>query len=72
MSTGLVTNWQGAIAELGAVYPFAGYETLMVILGLAFWLGWHVINLISEGREWEEDLEKFKGKPLPGEEYSDF
>lgn len=72
MSTGTIADWQGTIAEIGAAYPFAGYEPLMVILGVTFWIGWHVVNLISEGKEWEDDLEKFEGKPLPGEEYSDF
>ena len=72
MSTGLLTSWNGTISDIGALYPFAGYEPLMFILGLAFWVGWHIKTLIREEREWEDDLEKFKGKPLPGEEYSEF
>ena len=36
----------------GAVYPGAGStETLLVILGIVIWIGWHVITNKSESDE---------------------
>ena len=37
---------------VGAVYPGAGStETLLVILGIVIWIGWHVITNKSESEE---------------------
>ena len=37
---------------VGAVYPGAGSsETLLVILGIVIWIGWHVITARSESEE---------------------
>lgn len=71
MSTGAFEDWTGTITDIGPIYPFVGSEVLWFILGLVFWIGWHVIQARRESREWQEDLEKFDGKQLPGEEYYD-
>ena len=47
-----VTNWIDHLSAdevVGAVYPGAGStETLLVILGIVIWIGWHVItNTVS-------------------------
>ena len=52
-----VTNWidhlnKPAAEVVGAVYPGAGStETLLVILGIVIWIGWHVITNNSESDE---------------------
>ena len=50
-----VTNWIDHLSAkevVGAVYPGAGStETLLVILGLVFWIGWHVITNKSESEK---------------------
>ena len=50
-----VTNWiEHLIAEevVGAVYPGAGSsETLLVIVGIVLWIGWHVLTARSESEE---------------------
>ena len=50
-----VTNWIDHLSAdevVGAVYPGAGSsETLLVILGIVIWIGWHVITAISESEE---------------------
>ncbi len=71
MSTGNFENWAGNITEIGPIYPFVGSEMLWFILGVVFWIGWHIIQVSRETKEWEEDLCKFGGKQLPGEEYYD-
>ncbi len=49
-------SWAVDLAEVGPVYPFQGTEVLMVIVGLALWLGWHVWQIRAENAEIEEDL----------------
>ena len=57
-----VTNWIDHLSAkevAGAVYPGAGStETLLVIIGIVLWIGWHVITYISE----DEELSKLARK----------
>ena len=52
-----VTNWidhlnKPAEEVVGAVYPGAGStETLLVIIGIVIWIGWHVITNNYESEE---------------------
>jgi hypothetical protein len=50
-----VTNWIDHLSAkevAGAVYPGAGStETLLVILGIVIWIGWHVMTNKSESEE---------------------
>ena len=50
-----VTNWIDHLSAdevAGAVYPGAGSsETLLVILGVVIWLGWHVLTARNESEE---------------------
>ena len=54
MSTIGYGSWAVDLAEVGAVYPFQGTEVLMVILGVAFWIGWHRIQYVREHAHLEE------------------
>ena len=56
MSTNGMTTWAVDLKDVGAIYPFQGTEVLMVILGLAFWIGWHVIQMRQEAAEIAEEL----------------
>jgi hypothetical protein len=51
MSTNGMTSWAVDLKDVGAIYPFQGSETVMVILGLAFWIGWHVWQIRHENAE---------------------
>lgn len=44
MSTIGYDSWAVDLANVGAVYPFQGAEVLMTVVGVVFWLGWHVIQ----------------------------
>ncbi len=50
-----VTNWIDHLSAkevAGAVYPGAGSsETLLVILGIVLWIGWHAMTAKSESDE---------------------
>ena len=39
------------LKDVGAIYPFQGTETIMVVLGVAFWIGWHVLQIRQEEAE---------------------
>ncbi len=56
MSTTIVETWSGAdLSQLGPIYPMVGYEFLLFLLGLAFWIGFHVLQSRIENKEMEED-----------------
>ncbi len=48
MSTIGLDSWAVDLADVGAVYPLQGWEFPMVIIGVVFWLGWHVIQMKRE------------------------
>jgi hypothetical protein len=41
MSTIGYESWAVDLADVGAIYPFQGWEVTMTIIGVIFWLGWH-------------------------------
>jgi hypothetical protein len=56
MSTNGMENWAVDLKDVGAIYPFQGSEVLMVIIGLAFWIGWHILQTRQESAEIEADM----------------
>ena len=57
MSTTIVESWATNISELGPIYPFVGSEFLLWIIGLVFWIGFHVIQMRQESTELAKDAE---------------
>jgi hypothetical protein len=62
MTTGSFENWAGNIADLGAIYPFVGWEAVLCILAVVLWIVWHVVQARGESRQYNEEIERF-GKP---------
>jgi hypothetical protein len=60
MSTNGMTSWAGDLKDVGAIYPFQGSEVLMVIIGLVFWIGWHVYQMRQENAEIEAEMKADK------------
>ena len=60
MSTIGYDSWAVDLAEVGAIYPFQGYETVMWIIGLALWLGWHLYQAKAENAELGEREAQFE------------
>ena len=58
MSTNGMTSWAGDLKDIGAIYPFQGSETILVILGLAFWIGWHIWQIRHENAELEAERQR--------------
>ena len=56
MSTTIVETWAGAdLAQLGPIYPMVGSEVVLFLLGLAFWIGFHILQIKIESKELAED-----------------
>ncbi|TIP75695.1 MAG: hypothetical protein E5X53_01275 [Mesorhizobium sp.] len=56
MSTNGMESWAVDLKDVGAIYPFQGSEVAMVIIGLVFWIGWHVLQTRQENAEIEADM----------------
>jgi hypothetical protein len=56
MSTNGMTSWAVDLKDVGAIYPFQGWEVLLVIIGLIFWIGWHMIQTRQENAEIAADM----------------
>lgn len=48
MTTNGLTSWAVDLKDVGAIYPFQGSEYVLVIIGLVFWIGWHIIQMRQE------------------------
>jgi hypothetical protein len=55
MSTNGMTSWAVDLKDVGAIYPFQGTETLLVIIGVAFWIGWQIWQIRHENAELEAE-----------------
>lgn len=64
MSTIGYKDWAVDLADVGAIYPFQGYEGVMVFLGVVFWLGWHVIQMRRESAELAEAAKDAKAERI--------
>jgi hypothetical protein len=56
MSTNGMTSWAVDLKDVGAIYPFQGTEVLLVIIGLVFWIGWHIVQTRQENAEIAADM----------------
>ena len=57
-----VESWGGTIADIGPIYPMVGAEGLLVVIGVALWIVWHVVQAKRENRDYEEQIRKY-GSP---------
>jgi len=62
MSTIGLDSWAVDLKDVGAIYPFQGSEVLLVIVGLAFWLIWHVMQARVEKQELEDAERDFNAE----------
>ena len=59
MSTTGIETWAVDLAEVGPIYPFQGSEGLLLIIGLAVWIGWPVCILLWEKAYHRDKIAKF-------------
>ena len=48
MTNNTFTDWNGNIFDIGPIYPFVGWEVLMVIVLIVFWIWWHFMQIRME------------------------
>lgn len=53
MSTIGYESWAVDLKDVGAIYPFQGAEVVMVLIGVALWIVWHIVQLKNEAKEIE-------------------
>ena len=52
MSTGVESF--ANVDQLGAIYPMAGSEGWLVVIGIIFWVGCHIWRIMTEKNEHQE------------------
>ena len=55
MATTMVDSWAVDLATIGPIYPWVGSEIVLWVLGMAFWIGWHIWQARFENRTYEEE-----------------
>jgi hypothetical protein len=55
MTTG-IGSWNVDLLTIGPMYPFPGLEWLWLVIGVAFWIIWHVVQGRMESRNYADDL----------------
>jgi hypothetical protein len=58
MSTIGYSSWAVDLKDVAAVYPFQGWEVPMILAACAFWLIWHIVQIVQENREYKDDKTK--------------
>lgn len=61
MSTTQIETWVGAdLSQIGPIYPMVGTEFILFLIGLACWIGFHILQLKIEKEEFAADEEAAK------------
>ncbi len=45
------SSWAVDLKDVGAIYPFQGTETAMVVAAVVFWIVWHIWQIRHENAE---------------------
>jgi len=56
------SSWAVDLKDVGAVYPWLGLEVIMVLVAIALWLIWHIVQMRMEEQEYADDIKKYGGK----------
>lgn len=57
-----MTSWAVDLKDVAAVYPWQGLEVIMVLVAIAAWILWHILQIRQENRDYEEDIRLY-GSP---------
>lgn len=57
-----MTTWAVDLANVGAVYPWIGYELIMVLVAVALWILWHILQIRQENADYNEDIRLYGNK----------
>jgi hypothetical protein len=51
----MIENWDGNLLDIGPIYPLVGWEGIMVIIAVIFWIGWHILQVRAENRQLDDE-----------------
>ncbi|HWM32183.1 MAG TPA: hypothetical protein VNO69_10870 [Methyloceanibacter sp.] len=51
-----MTTWAVDLANVGPVYPWIGFEVIMVLVAVALWILWHIVQIRQENEDYAEDI----------------
>ena len=55
-------SWAVDLKDVGAVYPWVGWELIMVLVAIALWILWHIIQINQENADYADDIKKYGSK----------
>ncbi|MGH6736916.1 MAG: hypothetical protein ACRECX_12705 [Methyloceanibacter sp.] len=55
-------TWAVDLADVGPVYPWMGLEVIMVLVAIALWILWHIVQIREENADYADDIKKFGSK----------
>ena len=56
------SSWAVDLKDVGAVYPWLGLEVIMVLVAIALWIIWHIVQMRQEENEFAADIKAYGGK----------
>jgi hypothetical protein len=56
------STWAVDLANVGAIYPWQGLTLVMVLVAVALWILWHIVQIKEENAEYAEDIKKYGSK----------
>jgi hypothetical protein len=56
------STWAVDLKDVGAVYPMIGWEVIMVLVAIALWILWHILQVRQENRKLAEDIRQYGSK----------
>lgn len=60
MATTNFETWTVDLATIGPIYPMVGSEGILVVIGVIAWLAWHVVQIRTETKNYQEELIRLK------------
>ena len=67
MQTGLVTSWAGNPLEQGPLYPFVGFEMILVVVCVALWVAFTVWQMKFETDGYGKEAQALAERDLSGD-----
>ena len=56
------STWAVDLKDIGAVYPWLGWEVIMVLVAVTLWILWHIMQIRQENQEYAEDIKRYGSK----------
>jgi flagellar biosynthesis regulator FlaF len=55
----MLTTWAVDLKDVGAVYPWLGLEVIMVLVAIALWILWHIVQIRQENQDYADDIKRY-------------